>query len=135
MEKQEHLDLQTLLTQLYEQQKVNIELQKLNAAHQATILKMSEQMEQLQQRIDKLLQLLYGVKSEKRKRPEPPSTGSSSKPPKGQKNSKNKSANRRRQLPPEFPRVRVEHDVPEKEQQCHCCLQKMRRMGEAISFL
>lgn len=121
------LDPEALLIQLQEQQ-------KLIGSQQTTILKMSEQLEQLQHRIDKLLQLLYGVKSEKRKSTGKPSSASTStKPLKGEEEGKTKSAHGRRPFPTDLPRVRIEHDVPEKEQQCECCLQKMRRMGEVIT--
>ncbi len=135
MKKPASLDLQTLLNQLHEQQKLNAELQKISVTQQSTILKMSEQMEQLQQRIDKLLQLLYGVKSEKKKRLEPSSEALTSKLPqeKGHHQSDVSKANGRRSLPADLPRVRVEHDVPEEKRACACCWHKMQRMGKVVT--
>jgi hypothetical protein len=39
----------------------------------------------------------------------------------------------RRPLPEDLPRERVEHDLPEDQKVCPCCLNRMHRMGEAVS--
>lgn len=128
MKKPINIEPEELFNQLIEQQ-------KLNAAQQATILKLSEQLEQLQQRIDKLLQLLYGVKSEKKKRLASSSREVLVPTPQNQKNRNATSSkfNGRRPLPSDLPRVQVEHDVPEIAQQCQCCQHKMHRMGKVIT--
>lgn len=111
----------------------NTVLLKVIEQQQQTIEKLHQQIEQLQHKLDRLLQLLYGTKSEKRK-----STLKSEitlLPPKNksQSNKTSKNKNGRRPLPKEFPRVRVVHDVPAKEQQCQCCSQEMSRLGEVIT--
>lgn len=106
---------------------------------QQTIINMTEQIEKLQQRIDKLLHLLYGTKSEKTTKPKsnakvdalsslaPPALPLSS------QESTSSNANGRRPLPEDFPRVRVEHDVPEEQRGCQCCHRKMQRMGKVVT--
>ena len=39
----------------------------------------------------------------------------------------------RKPLPDDLPRERVEHDLPEDQKVCPCCLNRMHRMGEAVS--
>lgn len=121
-------DPEELLRLLQQQQEINV-------AQQETILKMAEQMEKLQQRLDKLLHLLYGTKSEKISKTaaiEKPSDNT----PESNTKAKSKSpsnGNGRRPLPPDLPRVRVEHDVPEEKRACPCCPLKMQRMGKVLS--
>ncbi|HXW60298.1 MAG TPA: IS66 family transposase, partial [Myxococcota bacterium] len=108
-------------------------LQEIIVAQQATILKLSEQLEQLQQRIDKLLHLLYGVKSEKKRSNEPALEPFPKQPVQSHQKSNESKANGRRPLPSDLPRVRVEHDVPEEQRACACCWHKMQRMGKVVT--
>lgn len=108
-------------------------LLKVIAEQQATNHRLMEQITQLQNRLDKLLYLLYGTKSEKQGKAatqEPESKSEISLSPKT-KNSE-PALNGRRPLPPELPRLRIEHDLSQKEQYCNCGF-KMHRFGQVVT--
>jgi transposase len=132
MEKILNLEHEELLKQVQD-------FRSCNAAQQATILKLTEQIENLQQRLDKLLRLLYGIKTEKRSKQKPETLLTVSEAVQGLKHNTNEEqpspskANGRRLLPADLPRVRIEHDVPAEQQGCTCCWNKMQRMGKVIT--
>ena len=110
--------------------------QEINAAQQNTILKLTNQLEKLQGIVDKFSQLLFGTKSEKIVKPKSEDASSTDTPIiKSNRGSTptTSNANGRRPLPSNLPRVPVEHDVPEEEQGCPCCMRRMQRMGKVIT--
>ena len=124
-------DREALLKQLQEQK-------AQNARHQLTIVKLTEQIESLQHKLDKFFNMMYGVKSEKKPKVKAEPQFTVSDVVQGTKEQKqsvviSNNANGRRSIPPDFPRVRVEHDVPEGQRGCRCCSNKMQRMGKVIT--
>lgn len=105
---------------------------------------------QLSQRLDAVLRQLYGRKSEKvdpnqrllfdeaDARPDEPTSASQE-----QTEQESASSKRRRKkgrhphgrsvIPPDVPRHRIEHDLPEDQKRCPCCNKMRNKIGEQIS--
>ena len=97
--------------------------------------------EGLEHRLDQLLRRLYGPRSEKidpnqlllfaedliEPEPPPPVVEATPAP------AASKKGHGRRRIPPDLPRVRLEHDLPEAEKICPCCGESLLVIGEDTS--
>lgn len=96
--------------------------------------------EGLEHRLDQLLRRLYGPRSEKidpnqlllfdDAHSEPPTIEAKEPPP---KKTPAKKGHGRRRIPPNLPRVRIEHDLSEAEKICSCCGESLSIIGEETS--
>ena len=96
------------------------------------------QMEKMQQQLDNLLRILYGKKSEKKKSSDDdkPDDKSDGKPPRDQANDKKpdtKKKPKRKSLPDDLLREKIEHTLSEEDRSCSYCSTICHHIGNEIS--
>jgi len=97
------------------------------------------QIEKMQQQLDNLLRILYGKKSEKKKSPDDdnkPDAPSDGKPQPNKENDKTtdtKKQPKRKPLPDDLLREKIEHTLSEEERTCSYCSSTCHHIGNEIS--
>jgi len=97
------------------------------------------QMEKMQQQLDNLLRILYGKKSEKKKSSDDddksgmPPSGKSLSNKDGDKKTDNKKKPKRKTLPDDLLREKIEHTLSEEERTCSHCQSTCHHIGNEIS--